>query len=102
MKSWQGILALVSAGEGVLLAAGLEACFGVGRYTLIMELGALGGLGIGILVWLARGAWMRSGASRRDLGRLVLASAVPGLVVFAIAFAWRILPLIREELKYNL
>lgn len=98
---WKLVLGLVSAGVGVLLAAGLEACFGVGRYALIMALGAAGGLGIGLLGWMTRIVWYRVGASRPSLPSLLLAAAGPAAAVFAIAFLWRILPLIREEMKYN-
>jgi len=102
LNRWKLVLALVGAGVGVLLAAGLEACFGVGRYTLIMALGAAGGLGIGLLGWLTRVVWLRLGSARGALSPLVLAAAGPAVLAFAIAFVWRILPLIREEMKYNL
>jgi len=99
---WRKILALVSAGEGVLLAAGLETCFGIGQYRLIMLLGALGGFGIGLLVWLVRSAWPRGGTGGAAGRSLLLAAILPALAVFLLAFVWRIVPLIREELKYSL
>lgn len=99
---WIRVLTLVSAGEGVLLAAGLEACFGTGRYRLIMALGALGGLGLGLLAWLVRRASTREGAGRSAARPLVLAAVLPAAAVFLAVFCWRIVPLIREELKYNL
>ena len=101
-RSWALILALVSAGEGVLLATGLETCFGVGQYTRIMLFGTMGGFGIGLLVWLARTAFQRGTRLSAAARMFVLASLLPGLVIFLIACLWRILPLIREELKYTL
>jgi hypothetical protein len=98
-SSWYTVLGLVSAGVGVLLAAGLEACFGVGRYRLIMLLGALGGFGLVLVAWLARRIRERCGGKDATLW---LVAAGPVAAVFLVAFAWRILPLIREELRYNL
>lgn len=93
-------LATVSIVEGTLLGAGLEACFGEGRYRLIMLLGALGGLGIGVLA-RAGGEAARSGR-RPGTARAWGLAAGPAFAVFAIWFLLRVLPLIREELKFRI
>lgn len=98
-RKWGRVLMPVSLGVGVLLGRGLEICFGVGQYRLIMLFGALAGAGIGLLFWVARIAWERDGEPPR---RAAIAGTIPGLVVFLFYFLWRVLPLIREELKYSL
>jgi len=92
------ILGMVSAGTGILLGAGLEICFGVGRYRLIMLFGALAGTGIGILAWTVRRS-LDGGI--RPARRIYAAAAYPALLVFAVDFIWRIIPLIREEIRFN-
>ena len=89
------VLALVGAGEGLLLGKGLELCFGIGQYRLIMAFGALGGLGIGVMTWLTRAA--APGRIRRNA---VLAGAGAGALVLLVYFLWRVLPLVREEIAY--
>ena len=98
LGKWDRILGPVSLGTGVLLGRGLEICFGVGQYRLIMLFGALAGAGIGILFWMGRIAVVRDGVPLR---RVALAGAAPALAVFLIWFLWRIVPLIQEELKYS-
>lgn len=96
------ILAATGLAEGVILGWGLEACFGVGRYRLIMILGVLGGLGatiVGRMVW---SAWERAGSDRDSRLRAVLVGVGPAAVAFGAWFLWRVLPLIREEMKYSL
>jgi hypothetical protein len=89
---------MVSAGTGILLVAGLELCFGIGRYRLIMLFGALAGTGIGLLAWMVRRALDRG---FRPSWQPVVAAAVPALFVFAAGFLWWIVPLIREEIRFN-
>ena len=96
------ILAAAGLAEGVILGWGLEACFGVGRYRLIMVLGVLGGLGATVVGKMAWSAWERAGIDRGSRLRAVLVGAVPAAVAFAAWFLWRVLPLIREEMKYSL
>lgn len=96
------ILAAAGLAEGVLLGWGLEVCFGVGRYRLIMALGILGGLGAAIVGKMAWSAWERAGSDRAARLRSVLVGAVPAAVAFGAWFLWRVLPLIREEMKYSL
>lgn len=92
------ILGLVGAGEGVLLGRGLELCFGIGQYRLIMLFGALGGAGIALLVWLAR---RLNTGSRHSAIQSGLSGGVAALVVFAVWFLARILPLIKEEIRFS-
>jgi hypothetical protein len=87
-------MALLGTGTAVLLASGLEACFGLGGYIRIMVLGSLAGVGGGIAIWYGSAF---TGASRR----LALAGTVPALLVLGILFVARILPLIQEELRYS-
>jgi len=83
---------LASLAEGIVLGYGLETCFGIGRYRLIMGLGVLGGLGgvvVGRMVLAAKGR------------RAILLGILPAAASFAVWFLWRVLPLIREELKFS-
>ena len=91
-------LGLIGAGEGFLLGRGLEICFGIDQYLLIMLFGVLGGTGISLMVWL--GSRWASG-DRGAKVRLGLAGAIPALTVFAVYFLWRVLPLIKEEIKFS-
>ncbi len=93
----------LSVVEGLILGFGLEVCFWEARYRLIMLLGALGGLGIGLLARGALEAWESGKRRTRDaLLRIWALAAGPALAVFAIWFVARVLPLIREELKYRI
>jgi hypothetical protein len=92
------IMGLVGAGEGVLLGRGLETCFGIGQYVLIMVFGVLGGAGIALMVWLGR---RLAGGSRAAAVRLGAAGAGATLAVFAAWFLWRVLPLVREEIRFS-
>jgi len=92
------ILGLISAGTGILLGCGLELCFGIGHYRLIMLFGVLGGTGAGILAWLGRRLFDRG---FKPAWKPAVAAAVPGLLVFALYFIWRIVPLIQEEIRFN-
>jgi hypothetical protein len=96
-KNSEIALGLIGAGEGLLLGRGLEICFGIDQYLLIMLFGILGGTGIALMVWLGS----RWGTEKKAKVRLVVAGAVPTLVVFAVYFVWRILPLIKEEIKFS-
>lgn len=92
------IMGLVGAGEGILLGRGLEMCFGVGQYLLIMLFGVLGGTGIALMVWL--GGRMRGetgGGGRRPAW--VGAGVATG--VFVLWFLLRVLPLVREEIRFS-
>jgi len=92
------VLALIGAWEGLLLGRGLEICFGIDQYLLIMLFGVLGGTGIALMAWLGS-RWGIDG--KKSKVRLAMAGAVPTLVVFAVYFVWRILPLIKEEIKFS-
>ncbi len=91
-------MAILGLGEGLLLGRGLELCFGIGQYRLIMLFGALGGAGIGLIAWVGRVVWNQS---RQSGWRLAIAGAAPTLLVFVVYFVWRIVPLIQEEIKYS-
>ena len=100
------VLALLGAGEGLILGRGLEICFGIDRYLLIALFGLLGGLGIGTIAWVTIGWWRLTAAGRKVEARtrklkLVLSSVVPVLAVFGAFFLVRVLPLILEEIKYS-
>lgn len=95
-------LLILSGVVGALLGAGLETCFLEGRYRLIMLLGAAGGLGIALLIRAGLDRWDASRRTRDALLRIWLTAAGPALAVFAIWFLARVLPLIREELKYRI
>jgi hypothetical protein len=90
-------LALVGAGEALLLAHGVELCFGIGGYRRVMLFGILAGLGLALLVWLVR---RDSPPSGRPPVRRLAAAAGPACAVFAVYALVRILPLVREELEY--
>jgi hypothetical protein len=92
------ILGLVGAGEGILLGRGLELCFGIGQYLLIMLFGVLGGAGIALMAWLGR---RLAAGSRKSAIRVSVAGAGAALVVFAAWFLWRILPLIKDEIRFS-
>lgn len=96
------MLMILSAAEGAILGAGLESCFGEGRYRLIMLLGALGGLGIGVLAKAGVEAWETGRRDRNRLVRIWALAAGPALAVFAVWFLFRVLPLIQEELKFRI
>jgi len=91
-------MGLIGAGEGLLLGKGLEICFGIDQYLLIMLFGVLGGTGLSMMVWL--GSRWASGEKKSKV-RLGLAGAVPTLAVFVVYFLWRVLPLIKEEIKFS-
>ena len=91
-------LGFIGAGEGFLLGRGLEICFGIDQYLLIMLFGILGGTGIALMVWLGS-RWGSDG--KKSKMRLAIAGAVPTLLVFSVYFVWRILPLIKEEIKFS-
>jgi len=63
-------MAILGLGEGLLLGRGLELCFGIGQYRLIMLFGALGGAGIGLIAWVGRVVWNQS---RQSGWRLAIA-----------------------------
>ena len=96
----EGVLALLGAGSGLLLARGLELCFGLNRYLLIMLFGALAGTGIAVSIWIGRAAFAAGPAKPGAAWRLAGFSGGPLLGVFTVYFLWRVLPLIREELAY--
>jgi len=91
-------MGLIGAGEGLLLGRGLETCFGIDQYLLIMLFGVLGGTGIALMVWLGS-RW--SAGEKKSRLKLGLSGALPALVVFAAYFLWRVLPLIKEEIKFS-
>lgn len=93
------VMVCLGAGTAVLLSAGLEACFGVEGYCRIMVFGVLAGVGAGIALWYGNSAG--AGGGPGTARRLFLASAIPALVVLAVLFLTRILPLIQEELRYS-
>lgn len=96
-------LVALSVVEGLVLGFGLEVCFWEARYRLIMLLGALGGLGIGLLGRAGLESWETGKKKTRDaLIRIWALAAGPALGAFAIWFLTRVLPLIREELKYRI
>ena len=95
-------LAGISLVEGLVLGAGLEACFGEPRYRLIMALGMLGGLGIGVLTRAGLTAWDAGKRDRAKAIRIWSLAAGPALAVFALWCLVRVLPLIREELAYRI
>jgi len=97
-KTYEIALGLIGAGEGLLLGRGLEICFGIDQYLLIMLFGVLGGTGISLMVWLGN-KWTLS--DTRSKIRLGLAGAIPALLFFAVYFVWRVLPLIKEEIKFS-
>lgn len=97
---FRAILALLGAGNGLLLGRGLELCFGLDRYLLIMLLGALAGMGVAASIWIGRVAHAAGPARPGGIWPLAASSAGPFLAVFAAYFIWRVLPLIREELAY--
>ncbi|MEK7475395.1 MAG: hypothetical protein AAB152_07125 [Candidatus Coatesbacteria bacterium] len=91
-------LLLASLAEGLLLGWGLETCFGIGRYRMIMVLGVAGGLGG---VWVGRQVLDAWGAGAKVRLRTLLVGVAPAAAGFAIWFFWRVLPLIREEMTYS-
>ncbi len=97
---FHAILALLGAGNGLVLGRGLELCFGLDRYLLIMLLGSLVGVGVAVSIWIGRAAYADAPGGRKAAWRLGAAAAGPFLAVFAAYFLWRVLPLIREELAY--
>lgn len=97
-KTSEIAMGLIGAGEGIFLGRGLEICFGIDQYLMIMLFGILGGTGISLMVWL--GSRWASG-DRKSKIRLSLAGVVPALAVFTAYFLWRILPLIKEEIKFS-
>lgn len=97
--SLNSVMVLLGLADGLLLGKGLELCFGIGQYRLIMLFGALGGFGVGLMAWIGAGAWERH---RRAAWRTVVAGAAPAVLVFLAYFVWRIVPLIQEEIKYSL
>ncbi len=88
---------MLGAGNALLLGRGLELCFGIDRYLMIMLFGCLSGAGVVLMIWLAR-CW--PGASKAKPWRLAASGAIPAVVVFSAYFLWRVLPLIREEIRY--
>jgi hypothetical protein len=91
-------LLLASLAEGLLLGWGIETCFGIGRYRLIMVLGVAGGLG-GVYVGRRMlDAWDAGAAARK---RGLLLGILPAVAGLAVWFFWRVLPLIREEMTYS-
>ena len=92
------VMGLVGAGEGILLGRGLEICFGINQYLLIMLFGVLGGVGIALMVWMGS-RWVE-GDKKARLG-LVLSGAGSAGVVFAVYFLLRVLPLIKEEIRFS-
>jgi hypothetical protein len=93
------MLAALALAEGILLGWGLETCFGIGRYRLIMALGVAGGLG-GVIV--GRNVLALWGVDWRSRRRALLVGIAPAVAGFVIWFFWRVLPLIREEMKFSL
>ena len=90
------VMALLGLGTGLLLGRGLELCFGIGQYRLIMAFGGLGGLGIGVMAWMQRLA----PPAPRDRWTSLAAGAGAATAVFLIWFLWKVLPLVREEIEF--
>ncbi len=103
-KRMMVILGFLGTGEGILLGRGLELCFGIGQYLLIMLFGVLGGVGIALMIWMGLRTWEAdrgSARSRETAFGLSAAGGIPAVLVFGTYFVWRIVPLIEEEIKFS-